>query len=69
MQKNVDRDQTLHSEASSKRLYTDCQCSLCSVCSHIYEDSTQPAYPRSLIRVFIVRMKKLCILRYPKGAK
>ena len=30
------------------------------------EDSDQPAHPRSLIRVFVVRMKKLCILGYPK---
>ena len=30
------------------------------------EDSDQPAHPRSLIRVFIVRMKELCILGYPK---
>ena len=30
------------------------------------EDSNQPAHPRCLIRVFVVRMKKLCILAYPK---
>ena len=30
------------------------------------EDSNQPAHPRNLIRVFVVRMKKLCILGYPK---
>ena len=29
------------------------------------EGSNQPAHPRSLIRVFIVRMEKLCILGYP----
>ena len=33
-----------------------------------YEDSSQPAHPRCLIRVFVVRMKKLCILGYPKCA-
>ena len=27
-------------------------------------DSNQPAYPRSLTRVFVVRMKKLCIMGY-----
>ena len=32
------------------------------------EDSNQPAHPRSLIRVFVVRLKKLCILGYPKCA-
>ena len=30
------------------------------------EDSNQPAHSRSLIRVFVVRVKKLCILGYPK---
>ena len=30
------------------------------------EYSNQPAHPWSLIRVFVVRMKTLCILRYPK---
>ena len=29
----------------------------------------QPLYPRSLIRVFVVRMKKFCILDYPKCAQ
>ena len=33
------------------------------------EDSNQPAHPRSLIRAFVVRMKKLCILGYPKSAQ
>ena len=33
------------------------------------EDSNQPAHPRSLIRVFAVRMTKLCILGYPTCAK
>ena len=33
------------------------------------EDSDQPAHPRSLIRVFDVRMKKLCILTFPKSAQ
>ena len=33
------------------------------------EDSNQPARPRSLIRVFIVRMNKLCILGNPKCAQ
>ena len=33
------------------------------------EDSYQPVHPRSLIRVFVVRMKKLCILGYPKCAQ
>ena len=33
------------------------------------EDSDQPAHPRCLIRVFIVRMKKLCILSYLKCAQ
>ena len=28
------------------------------------EDSNHPAYPRSLIRFFVVRMNKLCILGY-----
>ena len=32
-------------------------------------DSDQTAHTRSLIRVFVVRMKKLCILNYPKCAK
>ena len=30
------------------------------------KDSDQPAHPRSLIKVFVVRMKKLCIPGYPK---
>ena len=30
------------------------------------EDSNQRAHPRSLIRVFVFRMKKLCILGYSK---
>ena len=30
------------------------------------EDSNQPAHPRSLIRIFIVRMTKLCIICNPK---
>ena len=30
------------------------------------EDSDQTAHPRSLIRVFVVRLRKLCILDYPK---
>ena len=33
------------------------------------EDSNQTAHLRSLIRVFVVRMKKLCILSYPKCAQ
>ena len=33
------------------------------------EDSNQPAHPRSLIRVSVVRMKQLCILGYPKCAQ
>ena len=33
------------------------------------EDSDQPAHPRSLIRVYVVRMNKLCILGYPKCAQ
>ena len=33
------------------------------------EDSIQPAHPRSLIRVFVVRMEKLCTLVYPKCAE
>ena len=33
------------------------------------EDSNQPAHPRCPIRVFIVRMKKLCVLGYPKCAQ
>ena len=33
------------------------------------ENSNQPAHPRSLIRVFISQMKKLCILGYPKCAQ
>ena len=33
------------------------------------EDSNQPAHPRSLITVFVVCMKKLCILGYPNGAQ
>ena len=32
------------------------------------EDSDQPAHSRSLIRVFIVRMKKLCVLVLPNCA-
>ena len=32
-------------------------------------DSNPPAYPRSLIRVFVVHTKKLCILGYPKCAQ
>ena len=31
------------------------------------KDSDQTAHPRSLIRVFVVRMKKLCILGYPNA--
>ena len=34
--------------------------------SNAYSD--QPAHPRSLIRVFVIRMKKLRILGYPKSA-
>ena len=30
------------------------------------EDSNQPAHPRSLIRAFVVRMKKPCIPGFPK---
>ena len=32
-------------------------------------DSNRSAHPRSLIRVFVVRKKKLCILGYPKCAQ
>ena len=30
------------------------------------EDSNKPAHPHSLIRIFVVRMKKICILGYPE---
>ena len=30
------------------------------------DDSDQSAHPHSLIRVFVVRVKKLCVLGYPK---
>ena len=30
------------------------------------EESDQPAHPRSVIRVFVIRMKKLCIFSYTK---
>ena len=33
------------------------------------EDSNWPAHPCSLIRIFIVHTKKLCIIGYPKCAK
>ena len=33
------------------------------------EDSDQTAHPRSLIRVSVVRMKKLCLFGYPKCAQ
>ena len=33
------------------------------------EDSDQPGYPPSLIRVFAVRMKKAWVLSYPKSAQ
>ena len=33
------------------------------------EGSNQPAHRSSLIRIFTVRMKKLCILGYPKWAQ
>ena len=33
---------------------------------HLHEDSDQHVLPRSLIRDFVVRMKDLCILGYPK---
>ena len=33
------------------------------------EDSHEPVHPRNLIRVFIVRMKKLCIRGYQKCAQ
>ena len=33
------------------------------------EDSDQPGYPPSLIRVFAVRMKKACVLSYPFSAQ
>ena len=33
------------------------------------EDSNHPAHARNRIRAFIVRMKKLCILGYPKCAQ
>ena len=32
------------------------------------ENSNQPAHPRSLIRVFVVLVERLCILGYPKCA-
>ena len=32
------------------------------------EDAYQPAYPRSLIWAFVVRMKTLCTLGYPNSA-
>ena len=34
----------------------------------VYKDSNQPAYPYSLIRDFVIRMKKLCIHDYPNCA-
>ena len=37
------------------------------VCAPI-EDSDQPAHPRSLIRVFAVRLKSLRIIGYPHNA-
>ena len=37
-------------------------------CAH-NENSDQPAHPRSLIRVFVVRMMKRCIIGYPKCAQ
>ena len=33
------------------------------------EDSNQPAHPRSLIRVFVIRMKIRCTFGYPKCAQ
>ena len=33
------------------------------------EDSYQPAQPRSLTSVFVVRIRKVCILGYPKCAQ
>ena len=33
------------------------------------EDSDQPGYPLSLIRVFAVRMKKAWVLTYPLSAQ
>ena len=33
------------------------------------KDSNQPVHPRSLISVFVICMKKLCIFGYPKCAK
>ena len=33
------------------------------------KDSNQPAHLHSLIRVFIICMKKLCIIGYPKYAQ
>ena len=68
-----------------RRLYDNRQVSCCgnfsintyeSHCEKAYlltcapnEDSNQFAYARSLIRIFIVRMKKIYILRYPRGPK
>ena len=33
------------------------------------EDSDQPGHPPSLIRVFALRMKKVCVLSYPLSAQ
>ena len=33
------------------------------------KNSNQPAHPRSQISAFVVRMKKLCVLGYPKCAQ
>ena len=33
------------------------------------ENSNQPTHPSSLIRVFVLRLKKCCVLGYPKCAK
>ena len=33
------------------------------------KDFNQPAHPRSLIKVFVVHMKKICFLGYPKGTQ
>ena len=59
----------LHCEVSaiqapkSSTIYPQRQATYLLTCAP-NEDSNQPAHPRSLIRIFVARVKKLCILIY-----
>ena len=54
--------------AYSRPYEPQCEKAYLSTCAPI-EDSNQSARPRNLIRIFVVRVKKLCILGISKCAK